>query len=308
MEVCPKCKGNGWLCEKHPGLHWPHAATRTECSAQGIPCDCPAGAYVLPHRVIWLKLDRATHLTVKVGEQIKAFLARDTDTLGPYHDRATGEALIRQQLSRVVPMSLSLKAGEVLYQLRSALDHMACLLIRKGGGKVTASSQFPIMGFTPTKPRELARFEQQIAGVSAPVRAVMESWQPYHLGANRDRHWLAILKKLNNDDKHQALVMHAIAVNQLLRVGTRDATGLEVMAITVQRPLDSDPPGELISQIGNKTLERSLVADVVFPDLVGHGDVPVSRIISELQFATRQAIIRLGAFLKSESSTESSAL
>jgi hypothetical protein len=26
-------------------------------------------------------------------------------------------------------MSLSLKAGEVLYQLRSALDHMACLLI-----------------------------------------------------------------------------------------------------------------------------------------------------------------------------------
>ena len=99
--------------------------------------------------------------------------------------------------------------------------------------------------------------------------------------------------------------MHAIAVNQLLRVGTRDATGLEVMAITVQRPLDSDPPGELISQIGNKTLERSLVADVAFPDLAGHGDVPVSRIVSELQFATRQAIIRLGAFLKSESSAES---
>jgi hypothetical protein len=21
MEVCPKCKGNGWLCEKYPGLH-----------------------------------------------------------------------------------------------------------------------------------------------------------------------------------------------------------------------------------------------------------------------------------------------
>src|SRR5258708_7502904 len=58
MDVCPTCKGNGWLCEKHPGMHWPHAATRTECSAQGIPCDCPAGAYVLPHRVIWL--NRAT--------------------------------------------------------------------------------------------------------------------------------------------------------------------------------------------------------------------------------------------------------
>jgi hypothetical protein len=73
MEVCPKCKGNGWLCEKHPGLHWPHAATRTECLAEGIPCDCPAGAYVLPHRVIWLKLERATHLTVKLGEESRRF-------------------------------------------------------------------------------------------------------------------------------------------------------------------------------------------------------------------------------------------
>jgi hypothetical protein len=279
-------------------MHWPHAATRTECSAQGIPCDCPIGAFVLPHRVIWLKLDRATHLTVKLGEEIKAFLARETDGLGPYNDRSTGEVLIRQQLSRVVPMSLSLKAGEVLYQLRSALDHMACLLIRNGGGKVTNKSQFPIERFRAEKPKDLARFDQQIAGVSAGVRAMMESWQPYHLGPNRDRHWLAILKKLNNLDKHQALVMYAVAVNQLLHVGTRDADGMEVLAITVERPFDNDPAGELIAEIGNKTLVRSLVADVVFSDLAGHGDVPVSRIVSELQFATRQAILRLGAFLK----------
>jgi hypothetical protein len=260
---------------------------------------------VLPHRVVWLKLDRGTHLTVKLSEEIKVFLAQETDTLGPYHDRATGEELIRQQLSRVVPMSLSLKAGEVLHQLRSALDHMACLLIRKGGGEVTTKSQFPIERVRPAKPRDHARLEQQIAGMPDGAKTMIESWQPYHLGTNRDRHWLAMLKKLNNLDKHQALVMHAVAANQLLRVGTRDADGMEVMAITVQRPLDSDPPGELITALGNKTLERSLVADVVFQDLAGHGDVPVSRILSELQFATRQAIIRLGTFLKPETSADS---
>jgi hypothetical protein len=260
---------------------------------------------VLPHRVVWLKLDRGTHLTVKLSDHIKAFLAQETDTLGPYHDRATAEALIRQQLGRVVPMSLSLRAGEALYQLRSALDHMTCLLIRKGGGKVTTKSQFPIERFRPEKPKDKARFDQQIAGLPDGARAMITRWQPYQLGTNRDRHWLAILKKLNNLDKHQALVMHAIAVNQLLRVGTRDVEGMEVMAITVQRPLDSDPPGELITEMGNKTLERRLVADVVFQDLAGHGDVPVSRILAELQFATRQAIIRLGTFLEPEVTPES---
>jgi hypothetical protein len=32
--------------------------------------------------------------------------------------------------------------------------------------------------------------------------------------------------------------------------------------------------------------------------------VPVSRIVSELQFATRQAILRLGAFLKLDAPAE----
>ena len=120
------------------------------------------------------------------------------------------------------------------------------------------------------------------------------------MGLNRDRHWLSVLKKLNNLDKHSSLVMHAASVNQLIRVSTRDADGSEVFAITVERPINSDPPGELLTQVGPKTLQRSLAPLVIFRELAGHDDAPVAQVMSELQFVTRQAIIKLGAFLKPE--------
>jgi hypothetical protein len=73
-----------------------------------------------------------------------------------------------------------------------------------------------------------------------------------------------------------------------------------VFAITVERPIDSDPPGELMTQVGPKTVQRSLAPLVVFRELAGHNDTPVAQVMSELQFVTRQAIIKLGAFLKPE--------
>ena len=34
---CGKCD-NGWICEEHPDLPWPH----DDCGGPGVPCENPA--------------------------------------------------------------------------------------------------------------------------------------------------------------------------------------------------------------------------------------------------------------------------
>ncbi len=34
---CRTCNGEGWICEEHPNLPWPH----DDCSGPGMPCQEP---------------------------------------------------------------------------------------------------------------------------------------------------------------------------------------------------------------------------------------------------------------------------
>lgn len=40
---CQICVGEGWLCEQHPDLPFPHDK---DCSGPGIPCRCNRGNYI----------------------------------------------------------------------------------------------------------------------------------------------------------------------------------------------------------------------------------------------------------------------
>lgn len=57
---CPSACDEGWICEQHPDLAWPHSKLRPEdgksddCAGPGMPCkhvDCP----YWPQR--WLLMD-----------------------------------------------------------------------------------------------------------------------------------------------------------------------------------------------------------------------------------------------------------
>lgn len=36
MDECCICMGEGWVCEQHPQLPWPHDL----CDGPGMPCRC----------------------------------------------------------------------------------------------------------------------------------------------------------------------------------------------------------------------------------------------------------------------------
>jgi len=108
-------------------------------------------------------------------------------------------------------------AGDLLFNIRSALDHLICALIPD---EDKGRAQFPI--FTadpfemnqrtgkPVRPEVLAAWERQTKGLPDPVIALLTLMQPYCLAREQGRearHFaLAVLSALQNADKHRQLI------------------------------------------------------------------------------------------------------
>ncbi len=103
------------------------------------------------------------------------------------------------------PIEWSLQIGDLLHNFRSALDHLAWYLVNAG----TAAP--------PLKPRQVsfpiydtaAAFKSAVGnsvpGISAAQQAIIERHQPYHKSRDPQFHPLALLRDLNNIDKHREI-------------------------------------------------------------------------------------------------------
>jgi hypothetical protein len=108
------------------------------------------------------------------------------------------------------PNSFAVVFGEVLHDLRSALDHTARLLVQAegkepvdGGYKRTT---FPIFKSEPAGGVDIA------PGLSRPVRDALAAVQPYN-AADPEKDLLWRLHQMNNIDKHRLLHVTALSGN-----------------------------------------------------------------------------------------------
>lgn len=106
-----------------------------------------------------------------------------------------------------LPDDLALLAGEVVYNLRSALDHAVYRLISKNRGQ----SQFPI--FTDVCEFQV-KGRPMIKGVPSAICALIEERQPYkRLATAPALDPLAVLNSFSNRDKHRELATVATAAD-----------------------------------------------------------------------------------------------
>lgn len=155
------------------------------------------------------KLRRAKAHITHVHHEVEAFLGAASERVLTDSDPLSREAFSREHQSRDVPTRVSVVVGEIVYQLRSSLDHLTSALILHDGGRLTTESQFPIFQYKPTTRDDIGRYQRQVNGIQrGEVLALIEAAQPYHAGGNRDRHPLAVLKALSNTDKHRTLLLH----------------------------------------------------------------------------------------------------
>lgn len=114
------------------------------------------------------------------------------------------------------PAQIGVIAGEVIYNLRAALDYLVYQLAILDSGKEVNGTQFPI----EAKPQGFkARRKTYLRGVNESHIAAIEALQPYN-GAD----WTRVLRQLSNFDKHRALQIMGIQ-SQGVRIsigGTED--------------------------------------------------------------------------------------
>lgn len=160
-------------------------------------------------RGVRLKISRANENLTLLHNLAQTFV-ENRSVIGEF-DPQTSDYVFRVG-GEPPPLGWGVLVGEVVHNLRSALDNLLWQLVISRGKRPSTQTQFPIYEHVTVKKRkpegivavpvadEVARLVQ---GVRKEDRAFIEAAQPYHDGECATRHPLALLGYLNNFDKHR---------------------------------------------------------------------------------------------------------
>ena len=103
------------------------------------------------------------------------------------------------------PIEWSIRVGEILYHLRSTLDHLVWQLVLANGQEPSRRNDYPIV----KDKSEWSRNKDRLKGVTPRVETIVEYLQPYTGGINLqfDVRAFGTLHTLCNIDKHRHLNM-----------------------------------------------------------------------------------------------------
>jgi hypothetical protein len=155
-----------------------------------------------------VKLRRARHHVDDLVEQVDSALARSPRLI------RSEETTIPPSVIYRVPKLLALSAewsaivGDMLTNLRAALDHLACQLVVLDGQRPGRETSFPIV-WEPT--RATVKPEGWKSGQPglrrADLQAEVEDVQPYKLKAADGVSLLSLINEFCNEDKHRELLI-----------------------------------------------------------------------------------------------------
>lgn len=148
---------------------------------------------------IAVKVERAKEHLAQLDFAVRAFLETNPYTVGTKNDPQTRKLIYYVTEIKPVPQRIAAIAGDILQNLRSALDHLAHQLVLANRGKPTVDTCFPVFDDAA---KYKAGVQRKIQGMSdAAIRAI-DAIKPYEGG--NDTLWK--IHKLNNIDKHRLVL------------------------------------------------------------------------------------------------------
>ena len=168
------------------------------------------------------KLDRACEQLENFNEEWGWFLNDEKPyTVAFKYGVDTDQNLVVKPtfgVSKDPPLRLSVLAGEIVHNIRSALDHLACELIEAHGQRPIRRTAWPIALDEPSWVQRVEwpkdRCGRSVRGPLHGLDRRTDAWayvkraQPYQCGeAGARRHPLAELNRLSNADKHSIIHM-----------------------------------------------------------------------------------------------------
>jgi hypothetical protein len=229
---------------------------------------------------------------------MKEFIESDRYGHRVEFDPDTMELVVSALVREPCPLEWGVLVGEILHNLRSALDHLVWELViletgeapkpRKPGS--TTKTGFPIFetpgGYDGDRGERL-----MLHGVGAPARALIRSEQPFHTGEDVASP-LWHLHVLSNFDKHRTLHVTGASLHRLqliyppmppdVRIKIRILESPEpgpiehgtvlhrALLSTTRHPL---PPGERKVKVNN--FELGVAFDRASPEVAGSAVIPV---------------------------------
>lgn len=171
-----------------------------------------------------MKLVRADEHLKALNNEVAAFLQIRPYEVVTKKDIPAGNLFAQVIYRHTPPDFLLMLIGDVLHNLRSALDHLAWSL---AGTKADRRTEFPI--FCKEKGFLGQRGRAKIHGMPTPAQNIIESLQPYkgtHGLPEIEPLWL--LQQLGIEDKHHTLnlVAAGVDVHLYVRTGSHPAYGL----------------------------------------------------------------------------------
>jgi hypothetical protein len=248
---------------------------------------------------VHLKLARAGRHLDALRAKVEAFRAREP--IGFRHTTEPGDdgsevhqlwAQVREQ----PPVEWSVIIGDVLHNLRSALDHAVWAMADPADRYDRA--QFPIYSSEEDYRRNA---DTLLRGVSPRRRELIEGEQPFRWPEeSRHFHHLAALRQMSNDDKHRilrpiAMVPDLPAIHhdgadidvKWVAFGRMLRDGDEIMRFVVQPPAPVDPfvsfeiavegtIGAMLDVLGNigRIIQYEVIAPLEHPDAYTYLPLP----------------------------------
>ena len=153
---------------------------------------------------VWLKVNRAKQHLESLDGEIRRFLQSGAYTVTPNPEEDTEEVYMFQfNVVRQPPKEWSVIVGELAFNLRSALDHLAWQLALLSTNDPSRQTEFPIF-IDPDVFRNGAGRKMQ--NILPDDRDIIRELQPYNKDKRPELELLWLLHELNRIDKHQTIV------------------------------------------------------------------------------------------------------
>lgn len=151
-----------------------------------------------------LRIERAVEHLQALSDDIDAADEAKPLSSSLEKEAKTGWKIVRLKVLTEPSPRLGLRAGEVCYQLRAALDNLVADLVAASGARVSRRHCFPIV-IWPRMWNE-ANIARWLGGIRPEWIAVIHEYQPFLRDKpSRVRCPLWMLSRLSNLDKHRAV-------------------------------------------------------------------------------------------------------
>ncbi len=160
-----------------------------------------------------VKLRRADEHLIILYHEVAKYLQGSPIALESTHD-ANGDGLFILRVRSEPPLRFAALVGDILHNIRAALDYFAHELIIANGCSTSRRTQFPI-ACTQKEFDKQAIADDKLAGIALRGYRFIDAFQPHQMRApySYAQHPLWHLHNLSNLDKHRALQLCALGAS-----------------------------------------------------------------------------------------------